>query len=227
MISSRNVITAWLAFSVLALGTAAGAVGGSGSQATAAKPSARSLTAVRNSVEQWLQRSGFKGFHVSEVMAFSLNDYVAVHDRKGNPAFELLTDPNLGWLMEEPPSMMWNTRYGMMGGIEGWPGRGNFVAPMMGGWMMGGGWNGWYGGGATGPVKTVAKAVEVADRWLARARPGERVESDAGEMSRFPGYYTLDTVRKGKIHGMLSVNAASGAVWYHGWHGRFLAEKDF
>ncbi len=29
--------------------------------------------------------------------------------------------------------------------------------------------------------------------------------------------------RQGKIAGMLSVHASSGAVWYHGWHGRFVA----
>jgi hypothetical protein len=26
---------------------------------------------------------------------------------------------------------------------------------------------------------------------------------------------------------MLSINATTGAVWYHGWHGRFLAEREF
>ena len=132
--------------------------------------------------ERWLQTSGFKGFRVSEVMAFSLNDYVAVHDRKGNPAFELLTGRNLGWLMEEPPSMMWNTRYGMMGGVDGRPGSRGFVGPMMGGSMMSGGWNSWYWGGTTGPVKTVAKAIEVANEWLATVRPGESVDSDVEGM---------------------------------------------
>ena len=35
-----------------------------------------------------------------------------------------------------------------------------------------------------------------------------------------------DTVKNGKTHGMLSVNASTGAIWYHGWHGTFLAEHD-
>jgi hypothetical protein len=26
---------------------------------------------------------------------------------------------------------------------------------------------------------------------------------------------------------MLSVNATTGAVWYHGWHGAFVAERMF
>ncbi len=27
---------------------------------------------------------------------------------------------------------------------------------------------------------------------------------------------------RGRVQGMLPVNAATGAVWPHGWHGRFL-----
>ena len=38
-----------------------------------------------------------------------------------------------------------------------------------------------------------------------------------------PGYFTLETLRGGRISGMISVNASSGAVWYHWWHGRFVA----
>lgn len=37
------------------------------------------------------------------------------------------------WLMEEPPTMMWNTRYGAMGGYGG-----NGPGMMGGGGMMGG-----------------------------------------------------------------------------------------
>ena len=46
-------------------------------------------------------------------------------------------------------------------------------------------------------------------------------------MGKFPGYYSFDTTVDGKTHGMLSVNASTGAVWYHGWHGAFLGEHDF
>ena len=37
----------------------------------------------------------------------------------------------------------------------------------------------------------------------------------------FPGYYTLHTLQQGRIEGMLSVNADTGDVWYHSWHGEF------
>ena len=204
------------------MGPGSGMMGGYG---TAGTPSAGSLTDVRDWVERWLDSRGFTGFRVSEVMAFSNNDYVAIRDAKGKPAFELLTGRGLGWLMEEPPSMMWNTRYGMMRGWTGGSVRGGMMGSMMGGGMMNG-WNGWYGGGS-GRVSSVAQAARIADRWLARTRSGERVESDVGGMGHFPGYYTLDTIRDGLTVGMLSVNASTGAVWYHGWHGRFLSEREF
>jgi len=40
----------------------------------------------------------------------------------------------------------------------------------------------------------------------------------------FPGYYTFDYGRT-KVEGMLSVNAATGAVWPHTWHGRSSARS--
>jgi hypothetical protein len=195
--------------------------GGTGTSGTSTPTSAQ-LKHVAGQVNLWLSESGFKGFAVAEVMAFRNNDYVAVHDQQGMPAFELLTDLRTNWVMEEPPSMMWNTRYGVMGEF------GSRVTPMMGGSMMSGAWNSWYGSGA-GQVTTTTQAVEVANTWLTKADPGEQVASDAGgsAMGKFPGYYSFDTVRDGKTYGMLSVNATTGVVWYHGWHGTFLAEQRF
>ena len=201
-------------------GYSGGMMGGGIAAATATgTPSSRALGKVRNQVDSWLGSRGFTGFRVSEVMAFARNDYVAVQDAKGKPAFELLTPANLRWLMEEPPSMMWNTRYGMMGGY----GAGMMGGGMMGGRMMGG-WGSPSWGGTGHPVSSTKAAVTVANRWLRSARPDERAERDA---QTYPGYYTTDTVKRGKIVGMLSVNATTGAVWYHTWHGRFLAERQF
>jgi hypothetical protein len=201
-----------------AYGSGGGGAGASG----AAKPTTSQLQHIKTEVDSWLASSGFKGFSVAEVMAFTNNDYVAVHDAQGTPAFELLTNLETTWVMEEPPSMMWNTKYGMTGDL------GPRVTPMMGGWMMGGSWNSWYGS-ATGTVTTTAHAVEVANAWLAKADRGERVAADAGgsAMGKFPGYYSFDTTRDGKTFGMVSVSASTGRVWYHGWHGTFLAERDF
>jgi hypothetical protein len=204
------------------MGGAFGGVGGGGTGAAGmGTPTAAQLSRVASQVNSWLASNGYPGFKAAEVMAFTNNDYVAVHDQKGKPAFELLTDLNTNWLMEEPPSMMWNTRYGMMGDY------GSRIGPMMGGSMMGGSWNSWSARG-TGKVNTTAAAVTIANRWLATAHPGEQVASDAGgsAMGKFPGYYTFDTTYRGKTYGMLSVNGTTGAVWYHGWHGTFLAEQE-
>jgi hypothetical protein len=205
------------------MGGAFGGVGGGAGAAGTAKPTTAQLVRVADRVNGWLATSGFDGFKVAEVMAFNNNDYVAVHDKAGKPAFELLTDLSTNWLMEEPPSMMWNTSYGMMRDF------GTRVGPMMGGWYGNGGWNSWSGSGA-GKVATMAKAVAVANEWLAARHPGETVPADAvheTSMGHFPGYYSFDTTYQRKTYGMLSINATTGAVWYHGWHGTFLDEKEF
>lgn len=60
------------------------------------------------------------------------------------------------------------------------------------------------------------QAQDIAQQW-ADDRDGLTVE----DAEAFPGYYTLHTLRDGRIEGMLSVHDVSGAVWYHGWHGDF------
>ncbi|MFE1176116.1 hypothetical protein [Streptomyces sp. NPDC058773] len=74
------------------------------------------------------------------------------------------------------------------------------------------------GSAAIGP----GQAVGIADGWLHRHKPGLR----AADPERFPGYYTLHTLRGDRIVGMLSVRAADGAVWCHTWHGRFLQMEE-
>jgi hypothetical protein len=66
------------------------------------------------------------------------------------------------------------------------------------------------------------EAQAIAQRWLDDQRPGLR----AGEPEEFPGYVTFDTLRDGKTTGMMSVNTATGAVWYHTWHGQYLAMSE-
>ena len=87
-------------------------------------------------------------------------------------------------------------------------------------------WNLTYGmhpGAAAGtPLVSPAGAVTTAQRWLDEQRHG----LTAGDAEQFPGYYTLHTLRGGKIAGMMSVNASTGAVWYHTWHGQFIAMSE-
>ncbi|MCH7229431.1 hypothetical protein L0U85_00930 [Glycomyces sp. L485] len=64
------------------------------------------------------------------------------------------------------------------------------------------------------------QARAIADEWLADHRSGEQT----AEVVAFPGYYTIHTEdASGRTAGMLSVHADTGDVWYHTWHGRFIA----
>lgn len=87
-------------------------------------------------------------------------------------------------------------------------------------------WNTEYGMHASGTTPSArispAEARRLADQWLA----GQQNGTTAGEPETFPGYYTLHTLRSGEVTGMLSVNAATGAVWYHWWHGAFEGMAD-
>ncbi|MEU9125019.1 hypothetical protein AB0C96_35140 [Streptomyces sp. NPDC048506] len=83
-------------------------------------------------------------------------------------------------------------------------------------------WNTDYGmhhGGQTPTRISPAQAQDRARQWLRDRDSGLTV----GEVEAYPGYYTLHTLRSGKINGMLSVNASTGTVWDHTWHGRYIA----
>lgn len=88
-------------------------------------------------------------------------------------------------------------------------------------------WNtryGMMGRGGSDLRISATEAQRIADEWLAGQDGGEGLTAAAGDA--FPGYYTLHTLREGKVDGMLSVNATSGDVWYHSWHGTFVAMSE-
>jgi hypothetical protein len=150
---------------------------------------------------------------VGEVMRFS-NHYYAELEEDGRPATEVLVDPESGSVyLEYGPAMMWNTRFGMMSSAR-FPSAG-----MMGGMTGGSGLADptWAPTG-DGDV-SAAEARAIASRWLAEDGRG----FEAGEPEAFPGYYTLHLLRRGEVAGMMSVNAVTGAPWYHWWHGRFVS----
>ena len=169
---------------------------------------------------------------VGEVMRFENNYYAELVEPSGDRATEVLVNPATGavWL-EYGPAMMWKTRYGMMGGSLGsggmMGGGSGFGGMMSGGPRSGGMMGGRYGGDptwapspeTTRPSVSAQEAKAAAVRWLAR----EGSELRAGTADAFPGYYTLHVLEGDKVAGMLSVNAYTGAVWYHRWHGRFLS----
>jgi hypothetical protein len=146
------------------------------------------------------------GLAADEVIEFSNGYYASIREKStGIGAFEILIDRATGRVTREPgPDMMWNTRYGMMGGAYA-------------GGMMGGAYT---GSGAMSVGSSQAR--DIAQRWLDASQPGAAANSP----DPFYGYYTVDFQKDGKLVGMLSVNGSSGAVWYHSWHGTFVQMRD-
>ena len=190
----------------------------------------RGLADAKRQAQRFADRLDLK---VGEVMRFSNHYYAELEERDGRLATEVLVEPETGTVfLEYGPAMMWNTRYGMMsdfrlrgsgGGMMGGGSKGGMMdgstGGMMGGGMMGGSADPtWTPGVATGDVSP-QKARALATRWL----ESQKLALTAGEPEAFPGYYTLHLLRDGRIAGMLSVNAATGAVWSHWWHGRFVS----
>jgi hypothetical protein len=193
---------------------------------------ARDIPAARVQAQRFAGRLGLR---TGEVMQFAENFYVRLDDRQGKPATEVLVDPSSGDVtLEYGAAMMWNTRYGTMtatdagrmmnGGSAGMMGgsRAGMMGNASGAGMMGRAAGGMMGAArGAGPVDA-AGARAVADRWLA----AHGLAAAAGEPDAFPGYFTMETRHAGRIDGMVSVNARTGAVIYHWWHGPFIASQE-
>ncbi len=159
-----------------------------------------SITQAKQSADNYI--AGSPDLKVAEIEEYVNNFYVRVQERdSGINAFELLVDRTSGAVMREPgPDMMWNTKYGMMDGMMGFP----------------------RGSTADMPV-SADNATEYAQRWLDTNIRGAK----AGDPDTFYGYYTMDILENGSTYGMLSVNGYSGDVWYHTWHGQFIAGMEY
>jgi hypothetical protein len=180
-----------------------------------------SIEQAVQSLRQWPAAHHLDDLVLDEVEAYTQNFYGQFKERStGRGALQLLVDRYTGRVMPEMgPNMMWNTKYGhammqeMMGGMDmmGGPGMMNNMG------MMG-------AAPATPPAPTIsdAQAKQAATQFLAGYLPGARV----GDGDAFYGYYHFDVLRGIRQVGMLSVNAASGQVWYHTWHGEFLEKRE-
>ena len=196
-----------------------GMMGGVGPGAQQAAPVA-SLAAAQQVFQGYIDRTGNQDLALDEVMQFQWNFYAIVKEKStGRGAFELLADPRTGVVFPElGPNMMWNTKYspvasyggGMMGGMSGFTPSG----------MMSG------GSGPTAataqPTVTADQARQFAQQWLDQNQVGSGTETP----DTFPGYYTVHITLDKTITGMLSVNAYTGQVWFHAWHGGFSASTE-
>lgn len=79
-----------------------------------------SLDQIAEMAAQYAVNYG-QNFEVAEVMEFSNNFYAVIREKDtGRSAFEILLDPYSGAITAEPgPNMMWNAKYGHMGGWAG------------------------------------------------------------------------------------------------------------
>ena len=137
---------------------------------------------------------------VTEVEEYEANYYVLVTEKStGNGAFELLVNKYTGVIRPEMgPNMMWNTKYAFNTGFCNWQ-RGTKTAV---------------------PTVTLAQATANAQQCLNSYLPGTTV----GDVTTLYGYYTVEILGAAKPYGMLSVNAFTGQVWFHTWHGAFIQE---
>ncbi|MEW6030294.1 MAG: hypothetical protein ACOYZ8_08645 [Chloroflexota bacterium] len=156
------------------------------------------LDAAVEAAEQYLANYGSSDLVLTEVMEFSNHFYAETREQSTDVhAFEVLIDRYTGAVYPEPgPNMMWNTRYGHMGGMMRW------------------------GGQPAGAMSvTPEEARDIAQQWLDRYLPGISAAEGA---DAFYGYYTIHVLKEGEVYGMLSVNGYTGEVWYHTWHGDFI-----
>lgn len=172
--------------------------------------------------EQYLSSVNNPNLAIHEIMEFQNNFYIIYYEKDtARGAFEMLIWKQApssrmmgggmgmgmgggmmtGVIMPEPgPNMMWNTKYGHMGG-------------MMGGWRE----------RQAGPMSvTPERAWDIAQGWLDQFLPGT---SAAQQADAFYGYYTIHVMKEGQVYGMLSVNSYTGDVWYHNWHEDFIDMK--
>jgi hypothetical protein len=139
---------------------------------------------------------------LAEVEEYSANFYGLVEEKStGTAAFQILIDKYSGSVYPEMgPTMMWNTKYSPMGGMMG----------------------GWFNQASSKMTVTVDQARTNAEQFVKANLPNATVEKEG---DTFYGYYNFDVLQNGKTFGMLSVNGYTGAVWYHTWHGSFIAKQ--
>lgn len=149
--------------------------------------------------------AGSDELEVGEIMIFDNHAYAQiVEGGTGIGGMEVLIDPvTLSVFPEHGPNMMWNLKYGMMGGRQ-----------MSGMTSLGD-----VPGDPLAMPVSEEDAVQLAQDYLDRYAAGLSADEHA---DRFYGYYTLHTLEDEEVVGMLSVNGYTGQVFPHTWHGELL-----
>lgn len=184
-----------------------GMMGSSNNPFFAAEP--LSLPDATEAVNTFLTNLNNENLELAEVMIFDNHAYAEIVEKdSGIGAMELLVDPATKVVYPEMgPNMMWNLKYGMMGGYSRW---GQAGTP----------------GDEVAAEMTIspAEAIQAAQTYL-DTNLGQNFT--AGEEAEpFYGYYTLHVNKDGETIGMLSVNGYTGQVFLHTWHGNLLEMSD-
>jgi hypothetical protein len=176
-----------------------------------------SIEEAKEAFDSYLADLGDEDLAVHEVMVFGQNAYAVIEEKStGMMAMELLVDHATSNVFPEyGPNMMWNLKYGMMGGRCGSSGSG---ACCQGGYSPNSELE-----FESMPV-TLEDAKAAAQSYLDTNIPGAAI---AEEGYTFYGYYTFDYEENGQMAGMLSVNGYTSSVWLHTWHGDFITEEEF
>lgn len=156
-----------------------------------------------NRAKQYVAAYNNADLKLTEVEEYSANFYAMVEEKStGNAAFQILIDKFNGAVYPEMgPNMMWNTKYSPMNSMMG-----GFGFNQPSGKM----------------TVTIDQARTNAEQYIKANLPNATVEKEG---DTFYGYYNFDVLQNGNTYGMLSVNGYTGAVWYHVWHGVFIAKQ--
>jgi hypothetical protein len=182
------------------------------------------LDEARTAVETYLSGLDNDDLALGELMIFDNHAYAQViEESTGIGAFEALVDPTTQAVFAEPgPNMMWNLKYGHMGGLDGWG-----MVGMMGGtaFQTPGGMMSSASVADISPEMpvTAEAAIEAAQNYLDSYLPGTKAEDEA---DAFYGYYTIHILRDDHTVGMLSINGFTRQVFLHTWHGDFVEMQD-
>jgi len=148
---------------------------------------------VKDLAIELVERQFGSDFQASDIFIFNNSPYYISVVKKDSDqgAFELLFDPYRKIIYPEyGPNMMWNTENGMSNMMR---------------------WS------AANEDNMIFRQQALEDARKYAQENGFTVEDEGHQ---FPGYYTFHTGdNNDNTRGMLSVNAYTGQVWYHNWHG--------
>ncbi len=153
---------------------------------------------------QYLSSTNAQNLQLAMVHQFT-NGYEAEYIEKGTDihAFEILIDPYTGASYPEMgPNVMWNTKYGHLGGMMGGPNPSSATTNM--------------------PV-SADTAKNSAQQWLNSNLQGTTLGSDVDTTY---GYYEMEVEKDGQNYGQIDVNGYSGQVWYENWHGPVVQTRE-